>query len=280
MLFILFDIEVDLPVPGRDPARRRSGRSRWSRRSSSSCCCSSPSSTSGEEGPSNGGNPAAARRGPNGGVPRAPARARATCCAASSRARSSSSTSRRRVLTTTLEKAGRWARGNAIFPPTFGLACCAIEMMSHVGPRMDIARFGFEAVPRLAAPGRPDDPLGPRLDQDGAGRPPHLRPDARAQVGDRDGRLLVVDGRLQQLRDRAGRQVPAGRHARPGLPAAARGAHARDPQAARDGPGQARPGLAHPLRRPRHRGGRPSSSRPDAVHAIDVSGGGRTGTSA
>jgi len=50
-----------------------------------------------------------------------------------------------RVLTTTLEKAANWARGNALFPATFGLACCAIEMMSIVGSRLDIARFGFEA---------------------------------------------------------------------------------------------------------------------------------------
>jgi NADH-quinone oxidoreductase subunit B len=50
-----------------------------------------------------------------------------------------------RVLTTTLEKAANWARSNAIFPATFGLACCAIEMMSVVGARVDIARFGFEA---------------------------------------------------------------------------------------------------------------------------------------
>jgi NADH-quinone oxidoreductase subunit B len=50
-----------------------------------------------------------------------------------------------RVLTTTLEKAVSWARGNSFFPLTFGLACCAIEMMSIVGSRLDIARFGFEA---------------------------------------------------------------------------------------------------------------------------------------
>jgi NADH-quinone oxidoreductase subunit B len=50
-----------------------------------------------------------------------------------------------RVLTTTLEKAANWAAGNAMFPATFGLACCAIEMMSIVGARADIARFGFEA---------------------------------------------------------------------------------------------------------------------------------------
>ena len=50
-----------------------------------------------------------------------------------------------RLLTTTLEKAGNWARGNAFMPATFGLACCAIEMMAMVSPRYDVARFGFEA---------------------------------------------------------------------------------------------------------------------------------------
>jgi NADH-quinone oxidoreductase subunit B len=51
-----------------------------------------------------------------------------------------------RVITTTLDRAVSWARGNSIFPMTFGLACCAIEMMSIVGARVDIARFGFEAL--------------------------------------------------------------------------------------------------------------------------------------
>ena len=50
-----------------------------------------------------------------------------------------------RIITTTLEKAVSWARGNSVFPATFGLACCAIEMMSLVAARVDIARFGFEA---------------------------------------------------------------------------------------------------------------------------------------
>jgi NADH-quinone oxidoreductase subunit B len=50
-----------------------------------------------------------------------------------------------RLWTTTLEKAANWARGNAFMPATFGLACCAIEMMAAVNARMDIARFGFEA---------------------------------------------------------------------------------------------------------------------------------------
>ena len=49
------------------------------------------------------------------------------------------------VLTTTLDKAVNWARSNAMFPLTFGLACCAIEMMSIVAARVDVARFGFEA---------------------------------------------------------------------------------------------------------------------------------------
>ena len=49
------------------------------------------------------------------------------------------------VMTTTLDRAVSWAQGNSMFPLTFGLACCAIEMMSIVAARVDIARFGFEA---------------------------------------------------------------------------------------------------------------------------------------
>jgi NADH-quinone oxidoreductase subunit B len=51
-----------------------------------------------------------------------------------------------RVLTTTVDKAVAWAQGNSLYPLTFGLACCAIEMMAIVASRMDIARFGFEAM--------------------------------------------------------------------------------------------------------------------------------------
>ncbi len=51
-----------------------------------------------------------------------------------------------RVLTTTLDKAVAWARSNSFFPLTFGLACCAMEFMHTAAARMDIARFGFEAV--------------------------------------------------------------------------------------------------------------------------------------
>ena len=48
------------------------------------------------------------------------------------------------VLTTTVEKMVQWARRSSIWPVTFGLACCAIEMMAMSCSRYDIARFGAE----------------------------------------------------------------------------------------------------------------------------------------
>ena len=57
------------------------------------------------------------------------------------------------VVTTTLETAINWGRTNAMWPMLFGLACCAIEMMSTSADRFDIARFGaevFRASPRQA----------------------------------------------------------------------------------------------------------------------------------
>ncbi len=57
------------------------------------------------------------------------------------------------VMLTTLDKALNWARSQTVFPMTFGLACCAIEMMSIVSARYDVARFGseaFRASPRQA----------------------------------------------------------------------------------------------------------------------------------
>jgi NADH-quinone oxidoreductase subunit B len=50
-----------------------------------------------------------------------------------------------RTLTTTLDRAVAWARSNSFFPLSFGLACCAMEQFQAAGPRMDIARFGYEA---------------------------------------------------------------------------------------------------------------------------------------
>ena len=48
------------------------------------------------------------------------------------------------IVLTTLDSALNWVRKNSIWPMTFGLACCAIEMMSMGGSRYDIARFGSE----------------------------------------------------------------------------------------------------------------------------------------
>ena len=50
------------------------------------------------------------------------------------------------IFTTTLEKVLNWGRANSFFPATFGLACCAIEFMSMVTARADLARFGAEAL--------------------------------------------------------------------------------------------------------------------------------------
>ncbi len=57
------------------------------------------------------------------------------------------------ILLTTLDNAVNWVRKNSLWPMTFGLACCAIEMMSMGASRFDIARFGaevFRPSPRQA----------------------------------------------------------------------------------------------------------------------------------
>jgi len=48
------------------------------------------------------------------------------------------------VITSNLDRVVRWARKNSLWPLTFGLACCAIEMISAAASRYDIARFGME----------------------------------------------------------------------------------------------------------------------------------------
>ena len=57
------------------------------------------------------------------------------------------------ILLTNLEKFVNYTRSTSMWPATFGLACCAIEMMTAGGPRHDISRFGmevFRASPRQA----------------------------------------------------------------------------------------------------------------------------------
>ncbi|MGI6678938.1 MAG: NADH-quinone oxidoreductase subunit B [Dehalobacterium sp.] len=48
------------------------------------------------------------------------------------------------VILASLEKVLNYARGHSLWPVTFGLACCAIEMMGAGGGRYDLARFGYE----------------------------------------------------------------------------------------------------------------------------------------
>jgi NADH-quinone oxidoreductase subunit B len=76
------------------------------------------------------------------------------------------------ILTAKAQKLVNWARRSSVFPATFGLACCAIEMMQTGAPRHDIARFGmevFRASPRQAdlmiVAGRVSQKMAPVLRQ-------------------------------------------------------------------------------------------------------------------
>lgn len=69
-----------------------------------------------------------------------------------------------------LEKLIQWSRKNSLWPAQFGLACCAIEMMSTAASRYDIARFGmevFRASPRqsdvMIVAGRVSQKMAPVL---------------------------------------------------------------------------------------------------------------------
>ena len=76
------------------------------------------------------------------------------------------------ILTATLDKVVDWARRSSLWPATFGLACCAIEMMATGASRFDLARFGmevFRASPRQAdlmiVAGRVSQKMAPVLRQ-------------------------------------------------------------------------------------------------------------------
>jgi NADH-quinone oxidoreductase subunit B len=76
------------------------------------------------------------------------------------------------VLLTTVEKLVNWTRKASFWPATFGLACCAIEMMATGAARYDLARFGmevFRASPRQAdlmiVAGRVSQKMAPVLRQ-------------------------------------------------------------------------------------------------------------------
>jgi len=50
------------------------------------------------------------------------------------------------LLTTRIDDLINWGRKNSLWPMPFGTACCAIEFMSVLGPKFDMARFGAEAI--------------------------------------------------------------------------------------------------------------------------------------
>jgi NADH-quinone oxidoreductase subunit B len=75
-------------------------------------------------------------------------------------------------LTGRLENLVKWARRNSVWPATFGLACCALEMMAAGAAHYDLARYGmevFRASPRQAdlmiVAGRVSQKMGPVLRQ-------------------------------------------------------------------------------------------------------------------
>ena len=92
-------------------------------------------------------------------------------------------------LTGRLEDLVKWARRNSVLPATFGLACCAIEMMATRRRALRPRPVRHGGLPRQPAPGRPHDRRRPREPEDGAGAAPGLRPDGRAEVGHLDGRV-------------------------------------------------------------------------------------------
>ena len=165
-------------------------------------------------------------------------------------------------LTARLEDVVRWGRRNSVFPATFGLACCALEMMATGAAHYDLARFGmevFRASPRQAdlmiVAGRVSQKMAPVLRQvyDQMVEPKWvISMGVCASSGGMFNNYAIVQG-VDQI-------VPVDVYV-PGLPARTRDADARHPHAARADPHRraAAParGVAH-----RRRGDRPRAGEP------------------
>ena len=87
------------------------------------------------------------------------------------------------ILFSTLGRLVAWGRSNSLWPATFGLACCAIEMMQSTNAHHDMARFGSEVF--RASPRQADVMIiaGRAVQEDGAGDARRLRADARTPSG-------------------------------------------------------------------------------------------------
>ena len=178
------------------------------------------------------------------------------------------------VMTTSLEQAINWSRKGSLWPMTFGIACCAIEMMCAGASRYDLDRFGagaFRASPRqsdlMIVAGTVNYKMASRVR-----RLWELMPDPKyviAMGGCTIGGgpyLIRIQHRPRHRPDRAGRRVRAG------LPAAARVAAGR-PDAA---PGQDHGPENHPATGRGGAGGRPGCGAKQArrLHHKAVSGDG------
>ena len=140
-------------------------------------------------------------------------------------------------LVTSTDELITWARTGSLMWMTFGLACCAVEMMQMSMPRYDAERFGF--APR-ASPRQSDVMIvaGTLTNKMAPGAAQGLRPDARAALRDLDG-LLRQRRRLLPLfllRGTGLRPHRAGGHLCTGLSPHGRGTALRRASAAEEDP--------------------------------------------
>ena len=119
-------------------------------------------------------------------------------------------------VTTSLDSVINWSKTGSLWPMTFGLACCAVEMMHAGAARYDIDRFGMLFRP---SPRQSDLMIvAGTLCNNGAGAAQGLRPDGRAALGHLDGLLrqraaattTTAIGGARLRPDRAGRRLRAG----------------------------------------------------------------------
>ena len=126
------------------------------------------------------------------------------------------------VILTSLDWVVNWVRKSSIWPMTFGLACCAIEMMSMGASRFDIARFGaevFRPSPRqsdlMIIAGRVSQKMAPVIRQLW-----EQMPEPKWVIS--MGACATSGRRIQQLCSGSGRESgDPSRYLCPGLPAAA-----------------------------------------------------------
>ena len=247
MAFIVLDVEIIFLYPFTTVLRALGAygaRSRWA---CSCSCCSCRSPTCCPPARSTGvpvkqvvdprrGHPCCARPACPGATASTPA-ARRTPTSRGGRVAMGLEPIPHNFLTGRLEDLVKWARRNSVWPATFGLACCAIEMMAAGAAHYDLARFGmevFRASPRQAdlmiVAGRVSQKMAPVLRQvyDQMVEPKWvISMGVCASTGGMFNNYAIVQG-VDQI-------VPVDVYV-PGLPARARDADARHPHPARPDP--------------------------------------------